>query len=306
MRPSKLSFLLILIASVFVLSGASKSGDANPPQPLNQVRSDEHKTPTEHIETNADNQPNNPTPFQAQLLETLRAVAKQHKSAYEQTRPDQKSWNSPSVFINIGLLFIAAVYTFFAWRQWQAIRRQADITSDQIIEARKATEAAQRSADAAKLQIDLVISHERPWLIVNPDKEPDWLISNKDPFGGPVEWSVKNVGRTPAFLTELAVKVDIMPLPIPEQRPDYPQSKPFAKFIIPPNGTHSSRTGSGMDASELQLLFNGTHCLIFYGRITYRDNLDGVHLTRFCCYWHLQENQWIYEPVGPPDWVEHA
>lgn len=300
----KLSFLLVLIASALLLSGASENAEQNTKS--KEIRTDKHQESPKEVQTAAEKQPEKPTPFQIELLETLRTIADQQKATSEQNDVSQKSWYTPSVLVNIGLLVVGTFYTIFACLQWRAIRHQAKIATDGVIETRKAAEAAKQSADAAYRQIELIAIHERPWLIVNPDKAPEWLISDKNPFGGPVEWSAKNVGRTPAFLIELAVMVNVIPYPIPDHRPEYPQTKPFAKFIIPPNGTHSSRTGQPMDASKLQSLFNGTHCLVFYGRIAYRDSLDGPHLTRFCCYWRLENGQWLYEPVGPPDWVEYT
>jgi hypothetical protein len=230
-------------------------------------------------------------------------IAEQQKAASEQNDASQKSWKTPSVLVQIALVVVGALYTFFAYMQWRAIHHQAKIAADGIVETRKAAEAAQKSAGIAGRHLDLISSHERPWIMV----KPNWLLpDNEHPFGGVVEWSAINVGRTPAFLTDLVVVTNIVSYPIPEKRPYYPAPKPFSKFIIPPNGTHGSRIGNPIDASELQKLFNGTHCLIFYGRIAYRDSLDDEHLTRFCCYWHLENGQWLYEPVGPPDWVEYT
>ncbi len=136
---------------------------------------------------------------------------------------------------------------------------------------------------------------------------PKWEMA-KDWSGGvisPVEWSIKNVGRGPAFLTQLATIVDVLKLPVPEKCPGYPVNQSSAKFIIPPEGMHSS-TKNVVGVTQLQGIFNGTHCLIFYGRVIYRDSLDRKHSTKFCCYWHIANDAWVFEPVGPPDWVDYT
>ncbi len=136
---------------------------------------------------------------------------------------------------------------------------------------------------------------------------PKWEMA-KDWSSGlisPVDWSIKNVGRSPAFLTQLATIVDVLELPVPEKCPGYPVNKSFAKFIIPPDGIHAS-TKKVVGVMQLQGIFNGTHCFIFYGRVVYRDGLDREHYTKFCCYWHIENGAWIYEPVGPPDWVDYT
>lgn len=294
----KLSFLILFF---LVLHGTG--GNTEQDTKSREVRNSKHQESPKDVQTAAEKEPEKRTPFQTQLPEILHTIAEQQKAASEQNAASQKSWNTPSVLVQIALVVVGALYTFFAYRQWRAIHHQAKIAADGIVETRKAAEAAQQSAGTASRHIALISSHERPWIMV----KPNWLLpDNEHPFGGLVEWSAINVGRTPAFLTELVVVADVVPYPIPDKRPDDRAPKPFAKFIIPPNGTHGSRTGNPIDASELQKLFNGTHCLVFYGRIVYRDSLDNEHLTRFCCYWHLENGQWLYEPVGPPDWVEYT
>jgi hypothetical protein len=104
----------------------------------------------------ADAAPTNAAPFETELLETLRAMADQQKAANEQNNAGNKSWDSPSMLVQIGLFVVGAGYTIFAALQWSAIKRQAAITEAGIEVARVAANAAEESAKAVDAQLGLL------------------------------------------------------------------------------------------------------------------------------------------------------
>jgi len=313
MKPLKLSFLLIPLALALLLGGASKNRESAQNQIFGKRGADEHEDAPNNIKQSAKNKTpdRQPTTLEKSFVETLRTITDQQKTANEQTRAKQESWWSP-LKIQIGLLVIAAIYTFFAGLQWWAIRNQAIIATDGIIEARKAAEAAQKSADTASHQTALIFDHERAWMMVRPQKPRDWPLKSENSYEFPlnfdVEWSAINVGKTPAFLKTLLVNLEIINLPLPDQRPKYPVSSQFARFIIPPNGDHRSITKPVILTKEIyRSIKGGSKCINFHGLVKYDDTLENrEHITHFCSYWHYVSGTAIFEPVGPPDWVKYT
>ena len=92
-----------------------------------QIGADKHERSTKNVQEPTTQEPKQPTQFESKILETMGRMADQQKAAQEQSDASQKSWDSPAVLINIGLLVVGAVYSLFAWLQWRAISRQADI-----------------------------------------------------------------------------------------------------------------------------------------------------------------------------------
>ncbi|MBI4527990.1 MAG: hypothetical protein HY695_29700 [Deltaproteobacteria bacterium] len=263
----KLSFALILI--FLALSGTSESADSKSSPASQETRSDKHKDTPKEIKNSAKQQPEKPTPFQIEILKTLRAIQDQIKTASKQYDTSQKSWNSPSVWIQIALVVVGIGYTFFAACQWRATRKLADL--------------------------------ERPWIMI----EADWPNAS---FGQQrIKWSAMNAGKSPAFVTRLRVKAEPLPYKLPNKRPQYPDADPFAEFIIAPNGgRHSSEYLFVVDAGRMAEYHSGTKCIAFYGRIDYHDSSKKAHVTRFCVYWFQQNNVPLFSPIGPPDWIEYT
>src|SRR5687768_12724530 len=125
MKLTKLSFSLTLVIFGLLLSGAADVG-LRRDDTSQKVRPDKHEGASTKEQTGAQDQQDQAR-FQTEFLQILGAIANQNKTAYEQGRADEKSWQSPSVLVNLGLLLVGAVYTAFACLQWRAIHRQANI-----------------------------------------------------------------------------------------------------------------------------------------------------------------------------------
>jgi len=92
MKRLKLSLMPILIAVIFLLSGASESAKAaseNLPE-----GADKNKNSPQVEKANPKNQTQRiaPTELEKSLIETLRTIANQQRTAYEEARADQKPW----------------------------------------------------------------------------------------------------------------------------------------------------------------------------------------------------------------------
>src|SRR5271167_2920159 len=127
-------FASILITSALLLS-AARTASA-----LEHKRNDrDHQQQTsEQNEKSSNAQPTLlvPSPaYYAAILGELGALISEEVTKAEQERADHESWNPPTVWqfvVSVVLAGIGALYTFFAWRQWIAIRRQGDIAQDTL------------------------------------------------------------------------------------------------------------------------------------------------------------------------------
>jgi len=218
---------------------------------------------------------------------------------------DQKNqpWQ-PTDWFNLVLVIFTGCLVGVGIAQAIIYRKQAKYMRRGLRLTRIAADAAREGAETAIRQTEITANRDRARIMVKPDGEPK-EDPNKLPWGYEIEWSAINVGGTPAFLSELFVDVDIIPMPIPDSRPDYSASKPFAKFIIPPNGSHSSKVSKTFSPTMQGAYFGGDSCVVLYGMVKYQDAIDN-HITRFCCYWHVRGGDRFYEPVGPPDWIEYT
>jgi hypothetical protein len=175
-------------------------------------------------------------------------------------------------------VFVAAVsaiatifYAFISWGQWRVLRTQ-----------------------------------NRPWIMVTPDKPEGWPSAHTGSCTFRLRWSVENVGRSPAFLTQLWANVVVLPYPVPYRRMDYGENRDFAEFIIRPNGKHCHEEDRILSEPDVMRIQTGEKCLLFYGRVYYRDTFKVIHLTRFCSYW-IQEGEKVhFSPVGPPSYIEYT
>ena len=120
----KLSLIPIIVGSALLVGGVSESSELEQ-RPGSQSEIDK-KTPAKQTTTQEQEEQ---AKFQTSLLEILRTMANQNKTAYEQGRADEKSWKSPSVLVNIVLILVGIAYTIFAALQWRTICRQADIAN---------------------------------------------------------------------------------------------------------------------------------------------------------------------------------
>ncbi len=254
----RMSLFVGLILFVCFLSAASESEKTpRETRPLSQTEqeteSDKHKHATE-----------NKIPSTESVREKTAEPIKQTKGQETPGHWYDFLWQSslPNwlVMIGWGLAFIVA------WRTLGSLNEQVRANN-------LSAEAANESARAANRQIDVAVRNERPWIMV----EGDWPTN--PPAGIPgwsaIKWSAVNVGKSPAFLTKLSVEVKIVPLAIPDERPHYLEAESFAKFIIPPNGRHSADIPFVIDATQGSVLYESSHCIIFYGQIDYFDTLNG-------------------------------
>ena len=192
------------------------------------------------------------------------------------------------MWINLGLLIVGAVYTYAAWGQW------------------KVTEGALRET---KRSVDFAVQTERPWIIVTPPDPPlqKWMKIKEGNIPPTILiWTATNIGRSPAFVTRLQIRIKVMDFPPPAKVPLYEVFSPFSKFPIPPNGTYKGQIPDAIPQSEIEGLLARKRCIAFFGFIGYEDSGGQEHQTRFFSYWEYIGVGWRISDVGPDGTIEYT
>ena len=169
---------------------------------------------------------------------------------------------------------LVVVGGFQAWwlmLTWKAIQKQV---------------AAQRTA-------------ERAWIIITPaDWRPILLVEQDDREASlnVFETAIKNVGRTPAHLTRMAmryIKLDKSQFENLSREPEYGATKSLESVILVPEDSLSTtvplQPSSILTAEEIQSIRAANGFLYFYGFIEYRDAFGETHETRVGFAYHFPQ-----------------
>jgi hypothetical protein len=130
---------------------------------------------------------------------------KESETEQEWMWPPSLGW--AAVFVAAVSALATIFYAFILWGQWLVIRTQ-----------------------------------NRPWIMVTPDKPEGWPPAGTGSCTFRLRWSVENVGKSPAFLTQLWANVVVLPYPVPSRRLDCEEDRDFAEFV-PTGDIVTKRTG---------------------------------------------------------------
>jgi hypothetical protein len=172
------------------------------------------------------------------------------------------------------LAFVTGIIVYYYARQ---AKRQAEATLE-------SAKAAKQSADVAR---DLLyIKRSRilvvPGTVTNLD-EPGRI--GTIPYAASMQWSIANIGETPAQLKEVSAELRLMAQDELLAQPLSAGTLPgFANMPIAPDGTHPGTEQRAFVDSEadLKTIRKQKKLLHFFGSVTYVDIFGKEHTTRFC------------------------
>jgi hypothetical protein len=178
---------------------------------------------------------------------------------------------APSVLVQIVLVIIGALYTYFAWRQWQAIKEQAQLTKDSLIADKRAFVFADSFTQTF---------------------EPD-------PSTGLYNWRLRprwrNTGSTSTSKLRVYVQCEIRNSPLPANY-TFPQEQNDAKGMIGPHhemlgGPAPQRTG--ITPEDILAAQQFKKFIYLWGWAKYFDAFPDTpeHTTHFC---------WLILVTGDP------
>jgi len=299
----KKSFLPILIASVLLLSAASAQSPSPSPNPIPggssaQNEADQNKNTPENTASpfyglQSTKQGETPTPINTPDHRAEKYERRIARSAVAQAA------------CAVLLVLFTGLLACYGYRGWQATLIAAN--------------AAKKSADVSEQAFTL---SERPWVIAE-----DWNLERPNDFRDTfiVKFNLRNFGRSPAWITKLRAKFDIIPahtdFPVP---PDY--SSPLEVWhadargkVIPPKESVSRscplerRHTVSFDYHAWEM---GEFYFFVYGIVEYEDFSGNPHVTAFCAqhgFVNVQgesfldartEDRW-YPDSGPADYHYH-
>jgi hypothetical protein len=253
MKLLSVSFLLILLSYVSLLSHASESAE-NLNRSSQKPGTEKHEDAADKENKSAQNQPqSSPSIFVASSAITNQSKADQIKS-----NPDKESWHSPSVLVQLGLLLAGVFYTVFACLQWTAIRRQIDVQ---------------------KRTIMAMVQQHRPILLV-------WDCRIGDLNDSRPVIQFKNVGPSNAFLLASSFNV-VTQTKLPET-PKYKEASGPTRsnaLVLPPNSPAPpiwlKLPPNAPNLETLEALrLNAVH-LFVYGFFDYGDSFQMRHRVGF-------------------------
>ncbi|HEY9157885.1 hypothetical protein [Candidatus Binatus sp.] len=264
MRLSRKSFLPILIASGLILVAASNGKaqpSAAPPSKPPAVQS--HKPTAGDRGDAGEGRPPQTlkSPFEAELLEALRAIARQQQTVRREDQAKEKRWWPPSpswaiVYVTVIYVVATVIYVAVAIFTLRAVKRQADIAEEipSIIEAPHISVG----------MIAHIVEHGGVGGV---------------PSGAPhIEYWFKNHGRTLAQITEICTLFEMHAVGALPEKPVYKPSRinPFHdRFVVPPNSetTHARCSGGFSFHSEADFapIRDSRATCIFYGYVKFRS-----------------------------------
>ena len=255
MKHSNTWYALILIASALLLSAAGENGATT----LKPPKTEQHESLTDKQTSEAQGYETNPGPTPSEQHPETSGLISKRTTQKEQDHADHpRPEATVAEWIMVG---ITSAYMIVAFFTLLAISRQADIAEEAITEI------------------------ERPWIMVLPtsyDVQPS-AGTVQTPRVITFSWTVKNVGRSPAWLTagrgmfEKGLAKDL-----PEV-PDYKEEFKYALTPHPPNEEgFEERATLHFTPTEYVALCEGRLDFNVRGCISYRGLGDRKHETRFC------------------------
>jgi len=222
----------------------------------------------------------------------------------------------PSTWSNWVLALFAVVATVVGLRSLGRIKEQNREAAISLKINRAAASAAKKSADTAEKS---VVELERPWLFIDIVKfdgfrrgipQAEWV--DQPLLMGEMRWTIRNYGRSPAFVFDGAIRLHAINKPLPEP-PNYTTNAALIPIPMAPNKIQRNRIPWMMDVEDYKRVIKGDADLVFYGFIRYRDTfLKREHVSRWCATLKLPrlritgDPDWYWEFSGPPSYTEYT
>jgi len=218
-------------------------------------------------------------------------------------------WLHKFLEINITDVLLA-IFTALLWfsthrlwksteKLWESSKTQAADMQKSLIIGERAAEASTEMAKAAQLTAKAAINVELPFL--NVEKVHETTLFNKDYDGWlsqfTPEITLKNYGRTPAFIKEVLINVAIAPRL--DAKPSYTRRNKYPKAIVCVEGgavTHREQSYyKKKEFNDIQIadLKIDKNALFVFGRITFSDFLGNVYHKGFIFSWINGEDRFL-------------
>jgi hypothetical protein len=173
------------------------------------------------------------------------------------------------------------------------------------------THAATKSAsDAAETQGKILEAIERPWLMaIREGARPDgWPLPFTDIEANfRITWKATNFGNSPAFVTLLFSRVEVLEYPICDEPPEARESD-INQMVVSPGAYCIQAAKKHISPVEVAEIKAGKKCVVFFGLIKYESRLGKTkpHHSKFCEYWFYKDTRPEDAEIGPKGWVDYT
>lgn len=304
--------MLVIGLSLMTLGASSTSSPIPPKTEQHQSLAEHQATPSDTRETQTEPRPTEINPAASTLVSNQQAEYQKRSAERERPLPTVTDW------IIVGVTSAYAVVALFTLL---AIKRQADLAEQSLVETRRAVEIASETSKATAL----ALREDRPILVVKNVTMDHGQWQQQRYFGATAH--VHNIGKRVAVVTEARLSHvcfgDRELLRVERPIFEWAWRCIISQPIIPIDGVFEIYPFLGMDEwwgalshdawftseDRFQMLMNNHLHLITYGMILYRDAAVGdEYRTEF--YWHYRHprddapnGDWF---IGRPDFQRHT
>jgi hypothetical protein len=272
-RPAALFTL-----ALFMLGGHGKRSPSSPiPQSEKSVDSAQHNAQVHKLlpeRSSAAGYGQDATPKNVNGENLARKARRDEFLVHVESFPPRTAFDYVAVISTVVLTLVGICGTLVALCTLRVIAHQTKATEE-------ATVAANRSAEAAGRNIEVLISIERPWIIVDIGKIPEFT---PDPNKLEILWisaTFENKGRTAARVLRYSMR-DHQILR-GDQLPEEPQyEKPVTVDLVLGQDSPMQPATVGMPGADFADIWTGKKKLYMYGYVDYLDLAGTERQTRFC------------------------
>jgi hypothetical protein len=282
MKCSKLLSTSILIASALLLGvGSTASGQSNRARPNRHIQvPDKQSNAAKQIQES----PMVPLAvYQADLREALRTIHAQEEAAADQQNSKSEPFSAPSNLIAIGLLIVGAVYSIFAWKQWQVLSWASVAEHRPKLGLRQVTLLNDLEKDNA-----LVEPIEVGFFLVNRGSTPAWIVQ------GNVTLRFDLPDKLPAFnIPSMLPPYDADDAVLKGTKLEPAIQKLFKKQITLDKGDPSAFHAIDPQRAKSKAFY-------VLGYFVYRDQIGRSYRTAFCRRYRPTNRD--FQALGNPDY----
>jgi len=259
-RHTRSAILLVLV--VGGVAYAQSQPPTPTPTPRESSRPPQSKPKSTQHKAAADQRGTEQSPIVVKILPTPKTKEESDQEAKDHQEKSSADW----WLVRFNGLLVLVVFLQWIWmvRQEKWMRRNVEIAKD-------TAQAALRNATALEHseRSYVKISHAPPGLRIDP---PPFSSSMIHHFAVNIE--VKNIGNTPAIITDVIFDHKILPmtelLPIPEYPPHQPGEEALNLFLYKDDPFYRWSM-IGVSQENIVSIQNGTKVFYLYGYIDYKD-----------------------------------
>ena len=202
-----------------------------------------------------------------------------------------KDWSDRSYWIfTCFLAAIGGLQVFLLWGNLRAIERQAIQMESQTRILEKSVALAEKSAETARQNLEMLVSRERGHLHVQV-MPLEWPLR---PGPAKLQYKVTHSGATEAYITSSCARAEITDSPEPGDDAQWRPAMSIPQIITPNDRVIEAHVQdifpkSTLAQSDIEAIDTGKHFIHFRGFIRYNDVFGTERSTTFRRVWEVSK-----------------